>query len=146
MRVYLDANILFSAAKKDGAMRRLLHDLRAAGHELVTGPQAMAEAERNLDRKAVPREKNWAALLPTIRCLPGALSGPFSGDWQNFLPEKDRPILAEAIASRSEILCTGDLRHFGPLMGKSLSGVTPLSPAETAQKLLAPKHSPRKKG
>jgi hypothetical protein len=30
MRIFLDANILFSAAKSDGAVRRLLDELRRA--------------------------------------------------------------------------------------------------------------------
>ena len=144
MRVYLDANILFSAAKKAGAVRTLLHDLRAAGHELVTGPHAMAEAERNLGQKATTQEKDWVALRQIIHCLPGAVPVPIPKESRNLLPEKDQPILAEAIASQANILFTGDQRHFGPLMGKTLHGVTPLSPLETAQKLLTPKHPPRK--
>jgi predicted nucleic acid-binding protein len=145
VRVYLDANILFSAAKKAGAIRMLLHDLRAAGHELVTGPQALAEAERNLGQKAASQEKDWEALRQIIRCLPGAVPDPIPEESRDLLPEKDHPILAEAIASESDILCTGDQRHFGPLMGKPLHGVTPLSPVQTAQKLLTPKPPPRKK-
>ena len=145
MRVYLDANILFSAAKKEGAVRTLLHDLRAAGHELVTGPHAMAEAERNLGQKAATQEKDWVALRQIIHCLPGAVPAAIPEEIRDLLPEKDHPILAEAIASQSDILCTGDQRHFGPLMRKPLHGVTPLSPVQTAQKLLAPQHPPRKK-
>jgi uncharacterized protein len=45
------------------------------------------------------------------------------------LPEKDRPILLAAIAAGASHLVTGDLRHFGPLFGKSVRGVLILSPA-----------------
>lgn len=39
------------------------------------------------------------------------------------LAEKDRPILDAAIAGNCTHLLTGDAKHFGAWMGKSLSGV-----------------------
>ncbi len=39
------------------------------------------------------------------------------------LVEKDRPILDAAIASGCTHLLTGDTRHFGQWMGKSVAGV-----------------------
>ena len=38
-----DANILFSAAKSDGAIRRLLKELRGAGHPCVADSYVIGE-------------------------------------------------------------------------------------------------------
>ena len=51
MRIFLDANILFSAAKSDGAVGRLLKLLIAAGHECWADGYVVEEARRNLDAK-----------------------------------------------------------------------------------------------
>ena len=42
MRVFLDANILFSAAKSDGAVRALLRLLVERGHEAVADAYVVA--------------------------------------------------------------------------------------------------------
>ena len=47
MRIFLDANVLFSAAKSAGAIRLLLHALHAAGHRLVADEYVATEARRN---------------------------------------------------------------------------------------------------
>jgi predicted nucleic acid-binding protein len=49
------------------------------------------------------------------------------------LPEKDRPVLAAAIHHRCDMLVTGDRTHFGQLYGKTIRGVTILSPAMLAE-------------
>ena len=46
MRIFLDANILFSAAKSDGAVRRLLHRLLEGGHECHVDGYVVEEARR----------------------------------------------------------------------------------------------------
>ena len=48
MRVFVDANVLFSAAKSDGAVRRLLRLLLERGHECWADGYVVAEARRNL--------------------------------------------------------------------------------------------------
>ena len=47
MRVFLDANILFSAAKSDGALRALLRLLLDRGHECRVDACGVAQARRN---------------------------------------------------------------------------------------------------
>lgn len=42
--------------------------------------------------------------------------------------EKDRPILAAAIAARATDPLTGDVRHFGPFYGVTIEGVLVLPP------------------
>lgn len=51
MRVFLDANVLFSAAKSDGAVRQLLRLLVDGGHECWADGYVVAEARRNLIAK-----------------------------------------------------------------------------------------------
>ena len=51
MRIFLDVNIRFSAARSDGAMRRFLHALLAAGHDLHADTYVVEEARRNLVAK-----------------------------------------------------------------------------------------------
>jgi predicted nucleic acid-binding protein len=46
------------------------------------------------------------------------------------LPDKDRPILAAAMASEATHLLTGDLTHFDRLYGKTVGGVCILRPAD----------------
>ena len=52
MRIFLDASILFSAAKSAGAIRQLLAQLNQRGHQLVADDYVATEARRNLARKA----------------------------------------------------------------------------------------------
>jgi len=118
MRVFLDANILFSAAWKEGADAALLFELAAAGFcKLTTSRLAVEEARRNIARKRPER-------LPPLERFAGlALIGREPGDSHlalargNGLPDKDIPILAAAIAQGADLLVTGDRRDFGHLYG-----------------------------
>lgn len=51
MRVFLDANILFSVAKSDGAVRALVRLLLDRRHECWVDAYVVAEARRNLVSK-----------------------------------------------------------------------------------------------
>jgi predicted nucleic acid-binding protein len=134
MRLFLDANILFSAAYSDGAIRRLIGDIRGAGHILVADRYVIEEAIRNL---AIHRPEAVAFLhemtavmtiVPVCRWSEG-IPDDIS------LPEKDLPVLASAITARCDILVTGDTRHFGAYFGRSVGGVTIRTPVDTAQAL-----------
>ena len=52
MRIFLDANVLFSAARSAGAIRQLVHALHAAGHTLVADEYVATEARRNVAAKS----------------------------------------------------------------------------------------------
>jgi predicted nucleic acid-binding protein len=135
MRIFLDANILFSAAKSDGAIRRLLALLADAGHECHADAYVVEEARRNLALKA-PES------LPTLDRLLGKVhvsqvkSRPDSAAVPGTLPEKDRPVLAAAIHLGCEALVTGDRTHFGAFYGRILGGVKIHSPRSLAQAVL----------
>lgn len=131
MRVFLDANILFSAARADGAVRRLLVLTEAAGHELWADAYVFEEARRNLAAKAAGGLAVLEALSARIR-IGGLPAARVHSPELMILPEKDRPVLASAIHHRCDILVTGDRTHFGPHFGKTIQGVTLLSPAMLA--------------
>lgn len=135
MRLFLDANVLFSACKTDGAIRRLLRWLSRTGHKLVVDVYVAAEANRNLQLKALD------GYLP-IETLKDELSIEFSA--QVFerrlesvaIDPDDAPVMAAAIELECDALITGDKTHFGHLFGRKVEGVLIVSPAQAAESLL----------
>ena len=126
-RVFLDANVLFSAAWREEA--GLLRLWRRAGARLITSPYAVDEAFRNLETTA-QRERLFR-LTASMELVPGAASGDLPDLPRGVsLPEKDRPILVAAIRARATHLLTGDARHFGRLYRRIVGGVLILRPSE----------------
>lgn len=134
MRVFLDANILFSAARSNGAVRRLLEMLLAAGHECCVDGYVIEEARRNLDSKAPEGLAVMDALVSRLH-VAGVQTHGFSFETDPPLPPDDRPVLAAAIQNRCEALVTGDRTHFGGLYGKKIQGVAIHSPRSLAEAL-----------
>jgi len=132
MRVFLDANILFSAAKSAGAVRHLVGEIQVCGHECFADEYVIAEARRNLERKFPDSMPDFEMILRAVtRCSsPPAFSVP---SLVLILPEKDRPVLASAIQNRCEVLLTGDKTHFGKLYGQAIAGVRICSPQLLAE-------------
>jgi len=135
VRIFLDANILFSAARADGAVRQLLALCEDRGHELWADAYVLEEARRNLAAKAPNGLPVLAAMAARIR-IGGLIAGSALLPDAMVLPEKDRPVLAAAIHHRCDILVTGDRTHFGALYGKTIRGVMVLSPAMLADAVL----------
>ena len=134
MRIFLDANILFSAAKSHGAIRELLVFVRGAGHVLCADTYVVAEARRNIEVKAAAGLPALEALLKQVEIAEFGL-GELPAGVAKLLPEKDRPVLAAAIRAGCAILVTGDRTHFGPLYGRVVGGVTIHSPRSMAEAL-----------
>jgi predicted nucleic acid-binding protein len=134
MRVFLDANILFSAAKSAGAVRELLHLLLDSGHECWVDDYVVIEARRNLTAKAPDALVAFEALLKRLRISSAQALGP-ELKLVNWLPEKDRIVLVAAIRLRCDALVTGDRTHFGPGYGQMFAGVTIHSPRSLAERL-----------
>ena len=121
MRIFLDANILFSAAKSDGAIRQLLRKLTHAQHTLVADSYAQAEAQRNIAAKADAQAvHDLDALLGKVdvSAVQFAQPSPTLQAAALWLPEKDRPVLLAAIVLACDVLVTGDSTHFGVGYGK----------------------------
>ena len=124
-RLFLDANILFSAAYRAKAgVGRLWRVKRVA---LVTSTFAVEEARRNLpepDQRARLEELLKKVEVGEALMLPPERRGEIE------LPEKDWPILGGAAASGATHLITGDQRHFGPYFGRQILGVRIVRPAD----------------
>ncbi len=138
MRIFLDANILFSAAKSPGAINRLLALLIEARHECWVDELVITEARRNLELKAPSGLAVLDRLLKGLRVAPLGTPGT-ELDASLPLDEKDRPILAAAISLACDVLVTGDKTHFGALYGRSIAGVTIHSPRSLAEALWGPR-------
>jgi hypothetical protein len=135
MRIFLDANILFSAAKSDGAVRRLLALLLDAGHECHADAYVVEEARRNLALKAPGSLPALDRLLGGVH-VAQATPQPDMAAVPGSLAEKDRPVLAAAMQLRCQALVTGDRSHFGAFYGKTPGGVKIHSPRSLAEALL----------
>ncbi len=134
MRVFLDANILFSAAKSDGAVRQLLRLVLDRGHECCVDDYVVIDARRNLNAKEPDAVIAFETLLKRLSISPAQAPG-LELKLVNWLPEKDRPVLAAAMRLRCDALVTGDRTHFGPGYGKPFAGVTIHSPRSLAEQL-----------
>jgi uncharacterized protein len=141
MRIFLDANILFSAAKSDGAIRRLLNELKRAGHHCVADSYVIGEARKNLEKEYPSAMSSLEEVLASVECSP-KVSGPVFSERR--LPDKDRPVMAAAVHHRCQALMTGDKMHFGALHGQTIGGVTIHSPQSLAEALLENESGPRR--
>ncbi len=113
MRLFLDANVLFTAAHNPQGKAALVMELGREGlWQLVTSAYALEEARRNLARKYPDCLVRLNEQCQGIRFAPDdpGLACP------DALPEKDRPIFRAALAGKADVLLTGDRRDFGFLM------------------------------
>jgi predicted nucleic acid-binding protein len=136
MRVFLDANVLFSAAKSSGAVRHLVERMVDKGHECWADAYVVEEARRNLVAKAPASLSDLDHVLTRIRVAPlhvgrGGVAAVHG------LAEKDRPVVAAAIALSCDVLVTGDRTHFGGLYGQAIESVVIESPRTLYEKLFS---------
>jgi predicted nucleic acid-binding protein len=122
-RLFLDANVLFSAAYKSDS--HLLQLWRLKDAVLCSSRYAVEEARVNLGNENQHRAlQKLAGVLnlfeAAVRSLPRGIS----------LPDKDSPILLAAIEARATHLLTGDLQHFGRYFGSKFEGVAIMTPAQ----------------
>lgn len=124
-RLFLDANVLFSAAYRTDS--RLVDLWSLANTELITSIYAFEEANRNLAEhrpESLARLEELADKLTIISCIETSL--PKGID----LAEKDIPILAASISAKCTHLITGDNQHFGPFYETTIEGVLILTPSQ----------------
>lgn len=113
MRLFLDANILFTAAHNPNGKAALVIELGVAGHFMIfTSEYAREEALRNLTAKYSPSLPQLEKLLKQIAITPVNPSAPFPAT----LVEKDAIIFQAAVTCRATHLLTGDIKHFGSFM------------------------------
>jgi len=122
-RLFLDANVLFSAAYRANAGLLRLWKLKKV--VLCSSGYAVEEARFNLSEEAP--QARLATLSGSIQLFEAG-SGPLPR--RISLPEKDAPILLAAITADATHLLTGDVRHFGLYFGKKIEGSTILLPGD----------------
>lgn len=129
-RLFLDANVLFSAAYRRNA--GLLQFWKLRDVILCSSHYALEEARINSNNEAQKSRLSRLArsiqlFNATDRQLPVDVSAP--DPLGVSLPNKDWPIFFAAVAARATHLITGDLRHFGPYFGKTIQGILIITPA-----------------
>lgn len=113
MRVFLDANVLFTAAHNPRGKAAFVITLGSEGLFLLsTSAYVREEARRNLERKAPDRLSRFRQQLSAIRLVADNPAIRCPAD----LAEKDWPIYRAAHACKATLLLTGDHRDFGFLM------------------------------
>ena len=122
-RLFLDANVLFSATYRPRAGLLRLWSLNDT--VLCSSRYALEEARINLEHeiqrtRLAKLSRNIQLFDAAPRELPHGVS----------LPEKDLPILLAAIEAKATHLLTGDLRHFGGYFNKTIGGILVLTPGE----------------
>lgn len=124
-RVFLDANVLFSAAYRDAAGLLRLWTLSSA--KLLSSDYAVAEARRNLTDKV--QQDRLTALLTTVEMVP---EPPVDQTLPKgvSLADKDIPIVLAAIQGQATHLLTGDIRHFGALFNQVVFNTLIQRPAD----------------
>ncbi|MCP5111280.1 MAG: PIN domain-containing protein [bacterium] len=123
-RVFLDANILFSAAYHAASGLRRLWRLK--GIQLLTSGYANQEAARNLH--LIVHRRRLQQLIARLELVAEAPDQRLPG--RVVLPEKGRPILQAALNAGATHLLTGDKKHFGRHFGKSIASVRIATPAQ----------------
>lgn len=129
MRVFLDANVLFSASNHSSNIARLIDRLLQVG-EAVTSDLAREEARRNLELKRphwLPAFERWMGRIEQVPSVRFELAAT--------LDEGDRPLLCAAIRSRCTHFATGDRRDFGHLFDTTVEGVQVVSLLRLAELL-----------
>lgn len=128
-RLFLDANVLFSAAYRENAGVAVLWSLEHA--TLVSSPYAIEEARRNLPgREHKRRLESLVRELEVVEAHTVPDSVRDSVLAKITLPAKDLPIIGGALAAGCTHLITGDVRHFGQFFGKHIGPVLVLPPAD----------------
>ena len=112
--VFLDSNIIFSAAYKDDSPFLELWD--TPGILVVSSLYAANEVRRNCRNEQ--HLKGLEALLEQTMIVSDPLQDALPSDIE--LPAKDRPILASAIDAGAAFLITGDKNHFAQWMNRPI--------------------------
>lgn len=124
-RLFLDANILFSASYREDAGVAVLWSIE---HVLLfASPYVIEEARRNvMDRAQMERLDRLVRSLHLVH----AVSAPEEILRAVELPDKDWPILAGAITAEATHLITGDRKHFGRYFGTRVHSILVLPPSD----------------
>ena len=115
LRLFLDANILFTAAYRSDGLSALLFELRRRDLlQLTVSEQAIEEARINLELKRPDVLGKFRGFIKLLEVIHTPAKCPLALN----LPEDDLAIFAAALAARATHLITGDKKHFGRYFDK----------------------------
>lgn len=123
-RLFLDANVLFSACVSHAGRAAALVDLaRSRVCDLLASPHAIEETRRNLALRYPDHQDRLPPVLAVVTTVSEA--PPELVQWARDLglPEQDAPIMAAAVQAQADGLVTGDRLHFGRFFGRVEKGV-----------------------
>jgi predicted nucleic acid-binding protein len=131
VKLFLDANVLFTGALSPGGRSASLVALAEAGLcEILTSPHALTEARHNLALESPDASRRLEAeILPVLRVVAEAGPEAVRLGTDHGLPLKDAPILGAALQAGADVLVTGDSRHFGHLYEAPVQGMRKAPPA-----------------
>lgn len=122
IRVFLDANVLYSAAPgRSPGFRRFWE---TKGVMPVTSAYAADEAHLSLPESGSAR----ACLLARTELVENAMEQDGNERSWDLPDPKDVPILLSAVRARCDYFVTGD-NHFKQMFGRTIDGVVVLRPA-----------------
>lgn len=115
MRVFLDTNILASAAATRGLCADVLREVLAA-HELVTSAQVLGELNRVLRNKFGVDQDLIDDFITLIR-QDSLLARPGKLPTVEIQDQDDLPIISAAISAEADVFVTGDkeILDVGPI-------------------------------
>lgn len=124
-RLFLDANVLFSAAYGSPSLDRFW-DLAADKKVLLlTSAHAIEEARRNLEEDPhLDRLEDLIRGTVVVPEPPAGYACPIS------LNKKDTPVFVAAVSSKATHFITGDIKHFGKHFSESIEGMIVCAPGE----------------
>ncbi len=135
MRIFLDANVPFSASHPGSATCRLIAAAMRS-HTIVTSDVACSEARKNLTLKRPSWSGPFENLIENMELQPSSVFAlPVT------LDTKDLPLLCASIRARCHYFVTGDQKDFGHLFDRTILGVTIIRPLRLAQILAQDKGS-----
>ena len=115
MRLFLDANVLFTAAHNPRGKAALIIELGGSGHwALYSSRLTVEEARRNIASKFPQCLHLLMTILRGVRLVEHRVDLYFPEG----LARKDQPIFQAALACRATHLLTGDLKDFGRFMNR----------------------------
>ena len=137
MKLFLDANVIFTATYSTQGFSRGLFRLSVAGkYSLCTSAFAHEEAVRNIQKKALEKLADLTMLMQQVDILPEPHPQWIIRAARLPLAAKDAPVLAAALQGKVDIFVTGDRRDFGHLFGQVLEGVKILTPADALEAVI----------
>ena len=124
-RIFLDANVLFSAAYGSRGLDYFWELAKKSHCILLASKYVIEEAKRNLENPDQLKKLNdYLTHIEIVAEVDPGIHCPID------LPDKDEPVLMSAISAKADYLITGDQAHFGKYFGQTIMGVKICLPRE----------------